>query len=271
MKKNKMMRLASVLMVAVMLTTSVISGTYAKYTTKGSASDTARVAKWGVEVTTGGFLFKEDYAKHDKDVAANTMTVVSVNDATLDSVVAPGTDNTEGITFSIKGKPEVMADVKITVTGTENDTAPVDIFLGVGEYLDYTTAETTTTTGGVPVTTLVDDKFTVENQNYYPVLFTLTQTKTDETTATKLVTDGTLADVKAKLENLTKDYAEATPNNELEDTFGTFNLTWRWPFENVNDKADTFLGNLAAKTATTQNSYSLNTNVKIVIEVTQVD
>ena len=46
--KNKMMRIASVLLVAALITTCAISGTFAKYVTKVSGEDTARVAKWGI-------------------------------------------------------------------------------------------------------------------------------------------------------------------------------------------------------------------------------
>ena len=53
MKKNTMMRLAAVLLVGVLLTTSVIGGTFAKYTTSDDATDTARVAKWGVTINLG--------------------------------------------------------------------------------------------------------------------------------------------------------------------------------------------------------------------------
>ena len=49
MKKNRMMRLASILLVCVLLTTSVISGTFAKYTTSANSEDKARVAKWGFD------------------------------------------------------------------------------------------------------------------------------------------------------------------------------------------------------------------------------
>ena len=51
MKKNKMMRLASGLLVAVLLTTSMISGTFAKYVTTESGSDSTRVAKWDIDFT----------------------------------------------------------------------------------------------------------------------------------------------------------------------------------------------------------------------------
>ena len=43
MKKNIMMRVASALLIAVLLTTCAISGTFAKYVSTASGSDTARV------------------------------------------------------------------------------------------------------------------------------------------------------------------------------------------------------------------------------------
>ena len=65
MKKNRMMRLASVLLVLTLLSTSVISGTFAKYVTSDQASDTARVAKFGVVVSASGSLFGTDYVQKD--------------------------------------------------------------------------------------------------------------------------------------------------------------------------------------------------------------
>ena len=49
MKKNKMMRIASVLLVAVLLSTCAIFGTFAKYTTSVTSQDSARVAYWGFQ------------------------------------------------------------------------------------------------------------------------------------------------------------------------------------------------------------------------------
>ena len=125
MKKNKAMRSASVLLVATLLTTSVISGTLAKYTTQDAAEDTARVAKWGVELQAIGNLYGDTYK--DRIVTENdtTATVQSV-DKTAD-VVAPGTQNTEGFTFSLKGKPEVDGTITTTITSQ-------NIFLKAGTY-----------------------------------------------------------------------------------------------------------------------------------------
>lgn len=89
MKKNRMMRLASILLVCVLLTTSVISGTFAKYTTEVNSDDKARVAYWGFQSSnsmdiTG--LFKDVYGNVD-----------SING---DDVIAPGTTGSADFTFA---------------------------------------------------------------------------------------------------------------------------------------------------------------------------
>ena len=82
MKKNKAMRMASALLVLTLLTTCVISSTFAKYTTSANGTDSARVAKWGFEANDSSIvldnLFKTAYDKN-------------VNGAA--DVIAPGTTN----------------------------------------------------------------------------------------------------------------------------------------------------------------------------------
>ena len=108
MKKNTMMRIASVLMIAVLLTTCVISGTFAKYTTTGAAAnDSARVAKWGVTITPDANTdntFTQTYAK-DSTTSFDNTVVAGVD------VVAPGTSGALA-NVDIEGTPEVA--VKIT-------------------------------------------------------------------------------------------------------------------------------------------------------------
>ena len=62
MKKNKAMRAAGVLVIATLLTTCLTAGTFAKYTTTDSATDSARVAKFGVTVVANGSLYGSAYA-----------------------------------------------------------------------------------------------------------------------------------------------------------------------------------------------------------------
>ena len=103
MKKNKMMRIASVLLVAVLMSTCAISGTFAKYVTSANSADSARVAKFGVTITANGNIFAADYN--------GTVTA----DGGTPDLVAPGTSGNL-VSMSLSGTPEVS--VKVTYTGT---------------------------------------------------------------------------------------------------------------------------------------------------------
>lgn len=112
MKKNRMMRLASLLLVCVLLTTSVISGTFAKYTTSVNASDTARVARWGIDSTANvAFdLFDPTYGE-------------TVNSKYGDNVIAPGTTKTETVKLTYVGQeiaPEVDYKIDLDVVAEES-------------------------------------------------------------------------------------------------------------------------------------------------------
>ena len=127
MKKNRMMRVASALLVAVLLTTCAISGTFAKYVTSKESTDTARVAKFGVDlgVTVDGAFATEydaDVTVTDKDGAAIAKTVVAAADD-QDNLVAPGTKGDLMKSATIEGIPEVAVNVKqeatLVLTGWE--------------------------------------------------------------------------------------------------------------------------------------------------------
>ena len=129
MRKNRMMRVASALMVAVLLTTCVISSTFAKYVTEDTFADSARVAKWGVELQIVGNLYGDTYI--DELTANNDPAIaVQASDATAaegSDIVAPGTKNENGMTISLNGTPEVDGKVTISIT-TSN------VFLKEGTY-----------------------------------------------------------------------------------------------------------------------------------------
>ena len=112
MKKNNMMRIASVLLVAVILSTCVISGTFAKYVTSATSTDTARVAYWGFKETTFSIT----------DLFSTTYT----NVAGEEDVIAPGTAG--DATFQFQPLNETAPEVayKITVS-TDGSTCADDI------------------------------------------------------------------------------------------------------------------------------------------------
>ena len=128
MKKNIFMRLACVVLVLTLLSTCVISGTFAKYVTSGNGSDEARVAKWGVKISTDGTMFGDAYkdgvVDYVADESVDTITVEADTEGT--NVVAPGTNGTLAA-YDISGTPEVDTEVTytadLTLTGWEVDGA----------------------------------------------------------------------------------------------------------------------------------------------------
>lgn len=112
MKKNKMMRVASALLVAVLLTTCAISGTFAKYVTSVESQDSARVANWGFERTNSMDL---------TDLFLGSYT--NVNSENGDDVIAPGTDGSTQFQFAYDEKngangPEVAYRFTVSVDAT---------------------------------------------------------------------------------------------------------------------------------------------------------
>lgn len=206
MKKNKMMRAASFLLVAVLLTTSVISGTFAKYVTSAEASDSARVAKWGVQITTDGNMFGGAYkaVAHGNGVSSSYSASEDSVHSAGGNVVAPGTKGTMA-SFVVSGQPEV--DVEVTYDAT------------------------LTLTGW----TLTD------SSEYCPLVFYVKDI-TGNTTEYKA---DTMAELKSAVENAieanTKQYEALTDMTEINDDI---TVSWEWPF-NGDDAKDTELGNLA--------------------------
>ena len=106
MKKNVMMRVASALLVAVLMTTCAISGTFAKYTTTVSDSETARVAKWG---------FTQDSLTIDLFASAYNSNTIQAENGT-DKIIAPGASGEETIVFTPEsGKSEVAFTFDVTI------------------------------------------------------------------------------------------------------------------------------------------------------------
>lgn len=238
MKKNTMMRIASVLLVVVLLTTSVISGTFAKYVTSGTGSDTARVAKFGVTVNNAGTLFLKEYKKTDATYTLGDNTVES-----LDSwkVIAPGTSssNTDVV---LTGQPEVAVKVTYEIT---------DLTVS-GNWTDDTNTEY------FPVI------FNVAGKDYYIGMDGVNSIAT------------LIAAVKQAALDYSKTYAPKTNLSEKSDD--ALDITWRWEFDGAEagatlatyqtDEKDTDLGDKAAK-ATDGNELKINLAIKTT--VTQID
>jgi hypothetical protein len=219
MKKNKMMRLASAMMVMTLMTTSVISGTFAKYVTSNEAFDVARVAKWGVQISASGteetFDFQYDTKNAGDVVKVGSKSVISSTnaDGTRSDVVAPGTEGTLGA-IVLSGAPEVAVEVKYEA----------DLKLE-----GWTLASDSTV--------------------YFQIIITVGAEKFTFTTS--------LADLETAVENAIGSYTNKYPANTDLSTVAVPSVTWEWPFEvgstpaeiAANDVKDTELGDLSAQGA----------------------
>jgi hypothetical protein len=262
MKKNKMMRTASALLVLVLLTVSIICGTFAKYTTSGNTSDIARVAKWGVTLSATGSLFEKEYSKTENE---NTTILVKTNSD--DAVVAPGTSNSSGVSFSVSGKPEVRTKVSLEVTSK-------DVYLKTGIY--YFMKEVTVdsddqynslgelyaldgnvykkATGNNKTGTFYQlvEKYNVESE-YKPIKFSDGTNEGKSATDIAQILAGKLGEPSVKDgSNGTKVYSSSKSydeNKPISDDLSSYNVTWKWDFDDsakngTNDASDTALGNL---------------------------
>lgn len=271
MKKNKMLRLASVLLVLTLLTTSIIGGAFAKYTTQATATDTARVAKWGVTFGTHTDLFATAYKDEKVDPSATTATV-KVSTVDNKNLVAPGTEGT-GLGVQSAGTPEVSYSMTIKL----GDDAKIPT-------LKYTPTGETAAKDYEPV------KFTVYNGTT-PIKegISLAELKT-LFNGTKVIYEYDVATGKYYLDKNgdgTIDASEKADDKALTDC-PNIQIKWEWAFETGKDdaaktlynKLDTVLGNAVATTpAGTTATYDggtasdINTEVSLswTITATQID
>lgn len=148
-KTSKLTKAAAALAVLALGTSCFVGGTFAKYTTSKSGSDSARVAAFGVTLTADGSTFADTYAKDD--TTAKSTIVNSVVSTDKADVVAPGTKGDVAM-VTISGTPEVAVKVtyeldNFVLTGWElaDDTFYCPIVIKVGETeiagSDYTSAD----------------------------------------------------------------------------------------------------------------------------------
>ncbi len=234
MKRNRWMRAGRLLVVLTLITPCFVGGTFAKYVTENEGMDTARVAKWGVEVTVTGDGFKTSYGKDYAESNVEGNTVIS---STGEKVVAPDTKGTFG-GVKITGKPEVAVKIETT--------ADVDLsgwnVAGGGEFY-------------CPLVFNIGDK-TINGLDY------------SKSTAGG---EGSFENaIKDAIQKATTKEVEA--NTDLTEIGENITYSWEWPFENAtgdvanqSDDLDTKLGNNAA------NGNAPTVSITVKTTVTQID
>lgn len=217
--KNKTMRIAAVLLALTLMTSCFVGGTFAKYTTGTNGFDQARVAKWGVTVSLDKTMFGDAYEDVLGDATwtagEDSMDITVQAKDKGDKVVAPGTKGSLG-GFTVGGTPEV--DVEVTYTAT-----------------------------------LTLEGWTVEGNDYCPIIFTVNGVKYYIGMGTVTV-GGTdyeptnVATLKAVVEAAIIDSsAYYHTNTNLSDVSDDLTVSWEWEYEKTtvpsqDDALDTKLG-----------------------------
>lgn len=230
MKKNAMLKIAAILMVAVLLTTCAISSTFAKYVTDGAtATHVGRVAKWNVKIEASATgLFGTNY--DDGEIAAGGDDVASVV-TPKDNVVAPGTGNSASLATTLTGKPEVAFVLTTDAT----------VDLGSGWMVDLDGAGAGEATFYCPLKVKVNGQATPIAMNY-DYTNRLNQ-------PAKVTTAATFAEaIELAIEAAgTREFAAGT---DLTSVTVPVTVEWAWDFSTNadGDKSDTLLGDAGTAT-----------------------
>lgn len=248
MKKNVMMRVASIMLVLVLMSSSVISGTFAKYVTADTGADNARVAKFGVTVTHSDDMFYNAYKDaFTSYVAGETLDTITVQTSVEDEdIIAPGTWGNLAA-FDVEGTPEVDVAVSYTADLVFSNNWMVD----TSDPLDGVDSE---------YCPLV---FTVNTKEYYIGLTGIES----------------IADLEKAVEDAIVDAAKTYhTNTNLKDVDNDLSVKWEWCFEGSAehpgvgkgpacqwDKFDTQLGDAAAK------GNAATIELTVTCTVTQID
>lgn len=223
-KKHWTMRVGVALLALTLITSCFVSGTWAKYVTSGTGSDTARVAKFGVTVTAEGETFATQYNSGQSEYK----DAVVVRSGTVDKVVAPGTYGNVSV-IKLTGTPEVS--VKVSYEATEFE--------------------------------LGDNWVDKDGEYYCPLEFTV-RSDSDNGTAVLKGADYTSADeFETAVKNAIKTYSTTyEPGTDLTVANAqTLTVYWAWAFTGNDDVKDTYLGDRVAENEAATISLTVTTTV----------
>lgn len=124
MKKNKVLLLGIITVFVAIFSLTLVSGTWAKYTSTVSGADTAKVAKWewkvsDLEVKQGMTSTNFKFALFD---TINDTKTGGAETNVKENLIAPGTSGE--FSFNIANLSEVNAKYYITFEVTQDGTAP---------------------------------------------------------------------------------------------------------------------------------------------------
>ena len=139
MKNDRITRFAILILALTMITLMIVSGTFAKYTSSATGSDTATVAKWSIKVGSGDGVeiagssstvsfdlfstIKDEDGGSEADVAGKASNIAVGNTAATAKIIAPGTSGSFDII--VKNESEVNATYSIAFE-SNNTSIPIE-------------------------------------------------------------------------------------------------------------------------------------------------
>lgn len=132
-KENSLVKFTTFVLLITIIAVALVSGTYAKYTSTATGSDTATVAKWSIIVGEGE---KEVDIASNKTVTFNlfnTLTNESNVAKTDGTLIAPGT--TGSFDLKINNASQVTAEYAISFKVEDNNAGiPLEFKVGDGNW-----------------------------------------------------------------------------------------------------------------------------------------
>lgn len=232
-KKRNTLRIAFLLLVLCMISTVMLSGTFAKYTSEYAGQDTALVARWNFEATDGTTSLGE--ANQQLDLFSHAYDEYINEKAGEHYIIAPGVEGEFTIAMSFLSD----VDAKVTVDFDNKDSSVVEgVYLPIEYYVVGDTTENWVT---------LDE---LENR-FVSVLKIVYRSNVSKA-------PGDVPSANAFTFLNSEDETKATTISQT--------VKWRWAFDDStiikkDDKSDTLLGNASAGTDG-RLQYILNVNIK---------
>lgn len=280
-KNNKSVKTAVLLFGAVLITMSLLGGTLAKYTSDiGTASDSARVAKWYVSETVSDFdLFADSYLDEgagntkgawDADNKTNKKNTVQ-GDTEGTKVIAPGTKGSATIQIDANNvEPSEVAFKYVYAIDGSDDWSALPFYRNGSDPINMQNPEMSIKGWNV----LKDSDPAKGYNGWLPLRFKITKGGSVIYDGFNSGDDGQVQVV--KLRDMLKSNAETSiiyPKSTAAEigtvvTASALTIDWDWPFE-ISDKFD------AADTAVAKNAASgvdvPNFVIPISVKKVQVD
>ena len=124
---NRLVKFTAFVLLLTIIAVSLVSGTFAKYTSKANGSDTATVAKWSFNVTDSAGTTTDVAGTEVKTLTFDIFSTLAneTNVAKTDgTLIAPGT--TGSFKFDVENASQVTAKYKVDYTIVNEKNVPLE-------------------------------------------------------------------------------------------------------------------------------------------------